>query len=207
MTLQALGIAAAGGQALLRRIDEVSAALAKAAAAPSRTDALDLTVDGDGFLRVILPDGDVAFTRAFHLTRNADGYLTTAEGLLIDPPVQVPPFVGSVTVDPDGVVQGHPAEEPEASVAIGEIELSRFENPSALESEDGVLFRATAAAGERADGRPGEGLGAIRPRPALDPMKELMNLVALQRAFELNNQVIRAADEVLQGINTLRRKP
>ena len=207
MTLQALGIAAAGGNALLRRIDAVSAALAKAASAPSQAGDLDIVVDGDGFLRVLLADGSVGFTRAGNLKKNSEGFLTTADGLLLDPPVQVPPFIQKITIDPDGIVLGRVPDEPDASLPLGEIELSRFENPSALESLDGVLFRATDAAGERVDGRPGEGLGLIRPQPPIDPMRELMNLLALQRAFELNNRVIQAADEVLQSINSLRRKP
>jgi flagellar basal-body rod protein FlgG len=207
MTLQALGIAAAGGNALLRRIDAVSAALAKAANAPLRSGDLDLVIEGDGFLCLTTADGDARYLRGGSLTRNADGFLATADGLVLDPPIQVPSFIKTLTIDPDGFVQGTVADAPEAPLPLGQIDLSRFENPSALESADGVLFRATDAAGDRIDAPPGEGMGLIRPQPAIDPMRELMNLLALQRAFELNAKVIQVADEVLQGINTLRRKP
>lgn len=206
MTLQALSIAAAGGNALLRRIDAVSAALANAAASPGRSGDLDIVIEGDGFLRVTSPDAGARYTRSGGLIRNSDGFLATADGLVVDPPVQVPPFITTITIDPDGFVQGTIPEAPEAPLPLGQIELSRFENPSALESADGVLFRETEAAGNRTDARPGQGRGVIRPRPAIDPMRELMNLLALQRAFDLNTKVIQVADEVLQGINTLRRK-
>jgi len=207
MTLRALSIAADGGSALLRRIDSLSARLAQAGSTPSDPNDLDIAVEGDGFLRVILPDGSFGFTRAESLTRNADGLLATTDGRVVDPPLQLPPFLTKLTIDPDGFVQGIDPQSPETPMQIGQIELSLFENPAALESVDGMLFRATEAAGDRVDGRPGEGLGAIRPRAPINPMRELMDLLALQRAFELNNKIIQAADDVLQGLNTLRRKP
>jgi len=207
MTLRTLSIAADGGSALLRRIDNLSARLAKAGSTLSNPNDLDITVEGEGFLRVILPDGSFGFTRAESLTKNADGLLATLDGRVVDPPVQVPPFITKLTVDPDGFVQGIDPQSPDAPTPIGQIELSRFENPAALESVDGMFFRATEAAGDRVDGRPGEGLGEIRPQAPINPMRELMDLIALQRAFELNNRIIQAADDVLQGINTLRRKP
>jgi len=207
MTLRTLSIAADGGSALLRRIDNLSARLANSGSTPSDPSDLDIAVEGEGFLRVILPDGSFGFTRAERLTRNTDGLLATTDGRVVDPPLEVPPFLEKLTIDPDGFIQGIDPQSPDAPMPIGQIELSRFENPEALESVDGMIFRATEAAGDRVDGSPGEGLGAIRPQAPINPMRDLMDLLALQRAFELNNKIIQAADDVLQGINTLRRKP
>src|SRR5438105_15686173 len=106
MTLRALSIAADGGSALLRRIDNLSARLAKAESTPSNPNDLDIAVEGEGFLRVILADGSFGFTRADRLTRNADGLLATTDGRVVDPPVQVPSFITKLTIDPDGFVQG-----------------------------------------------------------------------------------------------------
>jgi len=226
MTLRALSIAAAGGSALLRRMDALYANLANAGMPgarrlpledsfhPGRLEATqrdwDVAIEGEGFLRVVLADGTTAFTRAGTLGRNSEGYLT-ADGRVIDPPLQAPAFITKLTIGPDGFVQGLDPEEPEARMPIGQIELSRFAHPSGLEPVTSTLFRATDAAGDRIDGRPGEGLGAIRQghleESTIDPMRELMELVHVQRAFELNNRVIQAADEILQNINNLRRKP
>jgi flagellar basal-body rod protein FlgG len=225
MTLRALSIAAVGGSSLLRRFDAISLNLAnvgkpgahrlpleesfKIGKLQSTQRDLDVAIEGDGFLRVLLANGDPAFTRAGSLSRNADGYLA-ADGFLVDPPVQVPPFITKLTIDPDGLVEGLDPESPGALMPIGQIELSRFPNASGLEPLSSFLFRATEAAGERIDGRPGEGFGSIRQGhlelSTIDPMRELMDLAQVQRAFELNNRVIQAADEILQGINTLRRR-
>ncbi|HEV3027999.1 MAG TPA: flagellar hook-basal body complex protein [Planctomycetota bacterium] len=226
MTLRALSIAAAGSSALLRRMDALCANLANAGTPGARRLPLedsfnpgtlqatqrdwDVAIEGEGFLRVLLADGTTAFTRAGTLSRNSQGYLA-AGGQVIDPPMPVPPFITKLTIDPDGFVQGVDPKVPEAGMPIGQIELCRFAHPSGLEPVTSSLFRATDAAGDRVDGRPGEGVGTIRQghleESTIDPMRELMELVHVQRAFELNNRVIQAADEILQSINHLRRKP
>ncbi|HZE99381.1 MAG TPA: flagellar basal body rod C-terminal domain-containing protein [Planctomycetota bacterium] len=206
MTVHALRIAATGGNALLRRIDAITTRLTNVATLPSTSRDLDLALEGEGLLRVQLPDGGVAFTRAGGLDRNAEGFLTTAAGLVVDPPLQVPPQITRLMVDADGVVSGIDPQVPEAAMPIGRIEISRFENPPGLESIGGGLFRAADAAGDRVDGPGRFRQGSIEPSP-IDPMRELMDLVQTQRAYELNNRVIQALDDMLQSINTLRRKP
>lgn len=70
-----------------------------------------------------------------------------------------------------------------------------------------LLRRIDAAAAELARAAvPTEAGGEATDLPP-DPMRALMDLLALQRAFELNNKVIRAADDILAGINSLRRTP
>jgi len=226
MSLRALSIAAAQGGALLRRIDAISGNLAcadmpgahrlprtgdfKHGILQSTLRDLDIAIEGDGFLRVLLPDGSAAFTRAGSLDRNDQGLLT-ADGLVLDPPLKVPPSISKLTIDPDGFVQGLDSEAPRTLVPIGQIEVSRFENASGLEPINRALFRASQAAGDRFDGRPGEEFGSIRQgyleSSTINPLRELLDLAHAQRAFELNNRVIQAADEVLQGINNLRRRP
>ncbi|HVE39461.1 MAG TPA: flagellar hook-basal body complex protein [Planctomycetota bacterium] len=170
---------------------------------------LDLAVEGEGFLRVLLPDRSVAFTRAGNLSLDPDGNLSSADGYLVDPPIAVPPGYTKLTIDSTGLVQGvYPdADEPQE---LGQIELTKFQNPTGLESAGGTLFRATEAAGERIDGQPGQDFGAIRQghleQSNVDPLRELADLIQAQRAFELNNRVMQAADEILQSVNNLRRK-
>jgi flagellar basal-body rod protein FlgG len=168
---------------------------------------LDLAIEGEGFLRVLLPDRSAAFTRAGNLSLDAQGGLVTADGYLVDPPVNVPPGFSKIVIDPTGLVQGFDGEELQP---IGQIEITRFSNPSGLQSAGSNLFRATDAAGERLDGRPGEGLGVLRQghleQSNVDPIRELVDLIQAQRAFEINSRTIQAADEILQSINNLRRK-
>ncbi len=76
---------------------------------------------------------------------------------------------------------------------------------------DRILATAeTDASGPPFPGTPNEdGLGAIRQgfleQSNVDPVRELIDLIQTQRGFELNSQVIRAADEALRTVSNLRR--
>ena len=168
---------------------------------------LDLAIEGEGFLRVLLPDQTVAYTRAGNLKLDGDGNLTTADGHLVDPPVTVPPGFTKLVIDPSGLVQGFDGQD---NQPLGQIELTRFANPAGLQSFGTTLFRESEAAGEKIEGRPGEDLGVIRQghleQSNVDPMRELADLIQAQRAFELNSRLMQAADEILQSVNNLRRK-
>ncbi|MBI3858381.1 MAG: flagellar hook-basal body complex protein [Planctomycetes bacterium] len=239
MSLRALNIAASGGRALLQQIDLIAGNLANANTVgfkrsranlaeiadrggvrlqsteklfeAGRLQAtqreLDLAIEGEGFLRVLLPDQSVAYTRAGNLRLDEEGNLMTSDGHLVDPPIMVPSGFTRLVIDPSGLVQGFDGSELQP---LGQIELSRFANPSGLDTAGANLFRQTEAAGERLDGLPGEGLGVIRQghleQSNVDPMRELADLIQLQRAFELNSRVIQAVDDILQNVNNLRRK-
>jgi flagellar basal-body rod protein FlgG len=171
---------------------------------------LDLAIEGEGFFRVLLPDQSVAFTRAGNLSLDANGTLASADGHPVDPPLTVPPGFTKLVIDPSGLVQGYHPDSPDELQAIGQIELTKFPNPSGLEPAGSTLFRAGEAAGERIDGQPGLELGVIRQghleQSNVDPLRELADLVQAQRAFEINSRVLQAADEILQSVNNLRRK-
>lgn len=238
MSLRALALAAGSGRALLQQIDLIASNIANAQVAGyKRTRAtfadlagggarlqstdklldqgklqatqreLDLAIEGEGFLRVLMPDRTVAYTRAGNLRLDSDGNLATADGYLVDPPVAVPPGFSKIVIDPSGLLQGFDGQELQE---LGQIELTRFANPSGLQPFGATLFRETEAAGERLEGIPGEGLGVLRQgnleQSNVDPMRELADLVQAQRAFELNSRLMQAADEILQSVNNLRRK-
>src|SRR4051812_27399108 len=52
----------------------------------TRTDnQYDLAIDGRGYLQVLLPTGETAYTRAGNLSPNDQGQLVTQDGYLIQP--------------------------------------------------------------------------------------------------------------------------
>jgi flagellar basal-body rod protein FlgG len=223
MTLHALAIAAAGGRTYLRQIDLLSANIANAGTIGYKriraTDAaetmfdqgklqtthreLDLAIEGEGFLRVRMPDQTAAYTRAGNLRLDDDRNLVTADGYLVDPPVMIPEGFGRIVIDPSGLVQGFDGDELQD---LGRIELTRFANPSGLQAAGPTLFRETPAAGERLEGAPGFIRQGHLEQSNVDHLAELANLVQAQRAYELNSRMMQAADEILQSINNLRRK-
>jgi flagellar basal-body rod protein FlgG len=232
MTLRALSLAAAGGQALLRRLDLHAANLAQAETAGYKRifmnhdqspallmDAgrirkthrdLDVAIDGEGYFRVLLQDGTSGFTRAGNFSRDAQGTLTGPDGLPLDPPIFVPSTVTRLIINPLGHVQGFDPARPASLIPLGHLSLSRFGNPAALQALSGTLFRETPESGDRIDGRPGEVGGFLRQGQLelsnVDPLRELTELNQLRRAYELNARAFQVVDQALQSVNHLRRK-
>jgi flagellar basal-body rod protein FlgG len=167
---------------------------------------LDLAIEGEGFFRVRRPgDAGVAYTRAGRLSIDAEGFLVTEEGYVLDPGIRVPADVSRIAVDPEGRVAAVTGGS-RAGVLLGQIPLARFTNPAGLESLGRNLFAATAAAGEPGDSEVGRIRQGYLEGSNTDPIRELTDLIAAHRAFEINAKVIEAADEILQTVNGLRRR-
>lgn len=169
----------------------------------------DLAIEGNGFFKVTLPNGDFRYTRdgAFHPDNN--GRLVTGDGLLLDGPITVPVDVDvtSVAVGLDGTVT---AVQGNSILNLGTLQLYRFQNPAGLSSAGGNLFASTPASGDELPGTPGtEGLGTIRQgfleRSNVEVVTELVGLITAQRAYEVNARAIRAGDEMLSNTSNILR--
>jgi len=174
-------------------------------------NSLDLSIAGEGLFQVITQvDGQetTAYTRAGNFTKNANGQLVLANsvGSRLEPPITIPPNATQIDIGVDGKVI---VTESGVQNEVGQIQLARFVNPAGLLQNGKNLFLQTVASGEPVVGNPTEqGLGEIQSKTLelsnVDPVKELVELIRTQRAFEINSQVIRAADENLQTLNNLR---
>ena len=176
---------------------------------------LDLTIDGNGYFQVQVDDdraeGGIAYTRAGNFTVNEEGdiVLATSEGRRLEPQINIPDGVQNVSVNANGEVTGLVPGDAEPTV-FGEIELADFTNPGGLKPLGENLFAETAATGPPITGEPdSEGFGRILSgfveSSNVDATTELVKLIRTQRAFEMNSQTIRAADEALQTLAQLRR--
>jgi flagellar basal-body rod protein FlgG len=176
-----------------------------------RTDRdLDIAIDGEGFITVTLPDSTIAYTRAGNLNVDSQGNIVTPQGFLLAPPITVPENVTRVFIDTTGLIQGFDPTNAANLQALGQLQLTRFINPSGLEAFGDNLYRETPASGQPIVGEPAQnGFGLIRQgfleESNVDVVKELVDLIQTQRAFEINGNSIQAADEILQAVNNLRR--
>lgn len=110
---------------------------ARAGAIEPTGRALDIAIEGRGFLAVDTPAGP-RYTRNGHLSRGADGALITADGAVVrgvDGPISV--GTGPLAIDDDGTVTSD-------GVAVGKIAVVEFEDPGALVRESGALLRGDA---------------------------------------------------------------
>ena len=173
---------------------------------------LDVAIEGDGFFKVLLPSGEERFTRDGAFRIDGSGQLVTAAGYRVDPPVTVNPGVSlsRLKVGGDGTVTATPANDPDGTVQLGQLQLTTFLNPAGLSSEGGNLYAETAASGQKNEGLPGtDGRGMLRggflEGSNVQVVTELISLISAQRAYEVNSRAIRAGDEMLSTSNDIVR--
>jgi len=173
---------------------------------------LDVAIEGPGFLQVIDPSGDTAYTRAGNLSVNANGSLvvgSASTGRLLEPSISIPVDTLAISISPQGVVSVRQPGNPQLT-SVGDFELVSFVNPEGLLKLGENLYAETDASGTATTGTPGEnGMGVIRQSMLeasnVEPVRELIDLITTQRAFELNSQAVQVGDEILKLVANLKR--
>lgn len=174
----------------------------------STGQAMDLAINGRGFIELMGPDGQTLLWRGGSLRIGEDGLLATAGGLSLKAAITIPDDATSLTIGSDGVVRavltegGTPTE-------IGQIGLVRVDDATALERMDGGLYRVEDAT-RVVDARPGEdGVGLLVQgsveRSNVELTDEMVQLMLVQRAYAANAQIVQAADQLMAIANGLRR--
>jgi len=170
---------------------------------------LDVAIRGEGFFKIQLPDGTFAYTRdgSFHLDNQAR--IVTAEGNLVQPVITIPQNSNSLTINPQGQVSVIVAGSTTPTV-LGQLTLTRFINKAGLLPVGDNLFTETPASGPPQDGIANtDGMGDIQQgnleQANVEPVKEIADLIASQRAYEMNSKVISATDQMLQSVIGLYR--
>lgn len=170
---------------------------------------LDLAITGDGFFQIRMPDGSLAYTRDGAFKLSADGTIVTSDGYILEPDLTIPEDAEQLYVSQDGRVDVKLVGETEP-VTIGQIELVKFINPAGLEAIGHNLYRETAASGSPFVAEPGqEGVGTLQQgyleNSNVDVVKEMVDMISAQRAYEINSKSIKTADEMYQVVNNLKR--
>lgn len=170
----------------------------------------DVAIEGEGFLQVTIPNGELRYTRDGALRVNAQGNLVTSDGFPISPQLTIPPQALSVSIGADGTVSVINAGATNTSTVLGQLTLVRFQNPAGLSSEGRNLAAETASSGAPIIATPGQnGVGLIRQgfleRSNVDATIELISLIVAQRAYEFNARAVRTADNMLAATTDLIR--
>jgi flagellar basal-body rod protein FlgG len=168
-------------------------------------NSLDVMIQGRGFFQILLPDGDLAYTRDGSFMVDSDGRLVTANGYEVQPGVSIPPDALAVSISSDGLIQAKLPGQSQLST-VGTFQLADFVNPAGLEATGQNLFLETTASGAAQVGTPGlDGLG-MTVQGALEGsnvnvVEELVNMIETQRAYEMNSKAISTSDQMLEYLN------
>lgn len=166
---------------------------------------LDLAVNGRGFFQILMPDGSLAYTRDGEFQLDSTGQIVTSSGYVLQPAISVPTTTSTITIGTDGVVSVLDAATG-TSTQAGQLQVSDFANPAGLQALGENLFRETVASGAATTSTPGiNGVGSVLQgtleNSNVNVVEELVNMIATQRAYEMNSKVISTADQMLQFVS------
>src|SRR5215813_3010092 len=170
---------------------------------------LDLAVTGEGFFKILMPDGSYQYTRDGTFQMDNQGRIVTAQGNPVQPTITIPQNASGITVNMQGQVSVTlPGQS--SSTIIGRISLTRFINTAGLQPVGSNQFTEPPSSGAPQDGTANiDGYGHITQgsleQANVDVVSEMSDLIAAQRAYEMNAKVISAADQMLQSTTALFR--
>jgi flagellar basal-body rod protein FlgG len=160
----------------------------------------DLALTGPGWFQIEGANGETLYTRAGAFNTNANGDLVTADGYAVQPAITVPADAVEIVVNKTGQVFARIEGQTDLQ-DLGQLTLATFANEAGLAPLGDNLFQETAASGPANVGVPGDpGYATVQQgyleSSNVDPVKEITELIAAQRAYEMNSKVIQAADEM-----------
>jgi flagellar basal body rod protein FlgG len=155
---------------------------------------LDLAIQGKGFFALQQADGTTAYTRSGEFSLRADHTLvnTANQPVLSDSgsPIVLQGDGSKITVNPDGAIM-------QGATILARIGVQSFGNPSALVPIAGGTFIANPGADPQPVAKPGLLQGYLESSNTA-PMREMVNLVLISRAYDANQRVITNGDQQTQ---------
>lgn len=164
---------------------------------------LDIAVQGEGMFKFLLPDGSVAYSRAGNLHKNSEGKLVNASGYALEPEISIPENTTGILITTNGSVYVQENNEPVQSL-IGQVEVVKFINPSALSEIGNNMYVSTVASGDPIEGLPDEqGFGQLAQYSLessnVNIVQEMMRMVMTQRSFDVISKAIQSGEQMLNS--------
>lgn len=170
---------------------------------------LDLAISGEGFFKILMPDGTYQYTRDGTFQMDNQGRVVTAQGNPVQPTITIPNNASGISVSEQGQVSVTLPGSSTSSI-VGQLNVTRFINKAGLQPVGSNQFTETPSSGPPQDGTANsEGYGKITQgsleQANVDVVSEMSDLIAAQRAYEMNAKVISAADQMMQSTTALFR--
>jgi flagellar basal-body rod protein FlgF len=157
---------------------------------PTRRE-LDASIQGDGFFEIQRADGSKVYTRSGEFRMRPDRTLVTSSGDAVlsstGSPILLLPGAGKVAINQDGtIIQG--------STALGKFSIQKFSDNSQLIPIAGGFFSAPPdLKPERVDAP--DLLQGYLEGSNVAPLREMVDLVLISRAYEANQKIITTIDD------------
>jgi len=167
---------------------------------------LDIAIQGNGFFQIQLADGTTAYTRNGQFSRSATGQIVTSSGNVVSPGLTIPLSSSTITIGTTGVVSS--TDTAGTVTQVGQLSMANFVNPAGLVAVGGGNYIVSPASGNATNGLPGQnGFGVMNQyyieQSNVNVAEELVNLIAAQRAYEINTRAVTASDQILQRVSQM----
>ena len=168
---------------------------------------LDVAINGNGFFQIQLADGSLAYTRQGQFSLSANGQIVTQAGNVVSGTGTILPSATSITINQAGLIQFSTQGTTVPSPG-GQIAMAYFANPAGLVAIGGNNYIPSPASGTAQNQIAGtNGMGVIQQyyveQSNVNVAEELVNLIAAQRAYEINTRAVTASDQILQRVSNL----
>jgi len=168
---------------------------------------LDAAIQGDGWFSVQAADGQEAYSRDGSFQLGPDGMLTDMHGNIVmgdNGPIFLPVPLDNLNIAMDGTISTRPVGAPEnVSEEVGRLKLVNPDLDNMEKGYDG-LFRTK-------DGVPADADPNVMVRTGMlegsnvNAVDEMVNMISLQRHYEMQVKMMKQADELSTRGNQLLR--
>jgi flagellar basal-body rod protein FlgG len=161
----------------------------------------DVAIQGDGFIRVKLPDGRQALTRDGSLRADGKGRLVSSSGALVQPPLTIPAGTdpSKIAIAEDGTISA-------GERRLGRIELVSVRSPQGLQpvGDNAFLVTPESGAARQAPATTTLTQGALEASN-VDVADAMVAMIESQRAFQLTSKAIQSHDQMWEIANGVKR--
>lgn len=167
--------------------------------------ALDVAVQGDGWLVVQTPDGGEAYTRVGNLQVGAEGQLLTmgARPVVGEAGALVVPPGATVAIAADGAITARGAGDPAVGVAeVGRLKLVNPPTAQLVRGDDGLFRMQPGLPPADADAAVTVVTGAVEGSN-VNAVEAMVSMIAQARSFEMQMKSMQTADTNAQSANKL----
>ncbi len=158
---------------------------------------LDIAIKDQGWIAVQAADGSEAYTRSGSLSFDTTGLLRNDRGNPVmgdNGPIVLPLPIDKIQIATDGTISIRPqGATAEVIEEVGRIKLVNPGNQNLMRGEDG-LFRTLDGNPAAADPFVNVESGAVEGSN-VNAVDEMVNLIELQRQFELQVKMMKTAEE------------
>ena len=95
----------------------------------------DVAIDGEGFIPIVSPEGEVAYTRDGSFKKGKDGYLMTNDNWIVGAGIKLPANIYKFQIKEDGRVFSYDSPEDNKGKCLGTIPLVQFDCNEGLQQD------------------------------------------------------------------------